>query len=275
MNAVGRRRSFPERRRPTTPLPVVLIHLPTSIHPDGRALGVNGGVHGGAFAVGAVVAIIRPLLSAAGDPAGEAGADKALVHLCDLAGRLRGTGFLAYASGTSGTLLTSHEAADGPVQLVLHAHGDQTGLVEAPAITPLPELGLALVAIEGLAVPRCRSRSAGPRTATAGCGCGPVSGRTRRSPAQYPSPAPRLHRDRPLGARGAARAACRGSLVRAPGGPAHHLGSRPRAAAPRRPGHPRPPGRPHPARRRARTPRTRPGDPLTAPPGRARALRRR
>ncbi|WP_211265584.1 hypothetical protein [Actinacidiphila oryziradicis] len=66
------------------------------------------------------------------------------MHLCDLAGRLRGTGFLAYASGTSGTLLTSHEAAEGPVQLVLHAHGDQTGLVEVPAITPLPELGLAL-----------------------------------------------------------------------------------------------------------------------------------
>ncbi|MDX6330265.1 MAG: hypothetical protein QOI83_2648, partial [Streptomycetaceae bacterium] len=88
--------------------------------------------------------------------------DESLVRICDLAGRLRGTGFLAYASGTSGTLLTSHEAVDGPVQLVLHAHGGQTGLVEAPAITPLPELGLALVATAGLAVPPLPVAVSGP-----------------------------------------------------------------------------------------------------------------
>ncbi|WUD72888.1 serine protease [Streptomyces sp. NBC_00510] len=79
--------------------------------------------------------------------------DRALVRVRDLAGRPRGTGFLVEARDGRGTLVTSHEAVDGLVRLVLHAHGEQTTLVEAPAITPLPELGLALVATEGLDVP--------------------------------------------------------------------------------------------------------------------------
>lgn len=73
--------------------------------------------------------------------------DDALVRVCDLAGRPRGTGFLA---DLGGTLLTSHEAVDGLARLVLHAPGDQVCLVGAEAITPLPELGLALVATEGI-----------------------------------------------------------------------------------------------------------------------------
>ncbi|MDX3077939.1 serine protease [Streptomyces sp. MI02-7b] len=77
-------------------------------------------------------------------------AERALVRVCDLAGRPRGTGFLAEAAGGCGTLVTSHEAVDGLVRLVLHAWGEQTILVEADAITPLPALGLALVAVEGL-----------------------------------------------------------------------------------------------------------------------------
>ncbi|MGW3247851.1 serine protease [Streptomyces sp. NPDC001070] len=79
--------------------------------------------------------------------------DRALVRVCDLAGRPRGTGFLVEVREGRGTLVTSHEAVDGLVRLVLHAHGEQTALVEAHAITPLPGLGLALVMTEGLDVP--------------------------------------------------------------------------------------------------------------------------
>ncbi|MFF2203865.1 trypsin-like peptidase domain-containing protein [Streptomyces sp. NPDC058145] len=67
----------------------------------------------------------------------------------DLAGRPRGTGFLA---DHRGTLLTSHEAVDGLGRLVLHAAGQRTCLVGAEAVTELPELGLALVRTEGLDV---------------------------------------------------------------------------------------------------------------------------
>ncbi|MEV6398622.1 serine protease [Streptomyces sp. NPDC051907] len=72
-----------------------------------------------------------------------------LVRICDLAGRPRGTGFVA---DDDGTVVTSHEAVDGLVRVVLHAHGDRTCLAEADAITPLPEAGLALVRTEGLGV---------------------------------------------------------------------------------------------------------------------------
>ncbi len=108
---------------------------------------------------------------------GKADPDESLVRLCDLAGRPRGTGFLI---DTAGTLLTSHEAVDGLRRLVLHArsspstalgggasgHDDhraeQTCLVEAEAITPLPEQGLALVATEGLVVPPLPVAESGP-----------------------------------------------------------------------------------------------------------------
>ncbi|MET7618782.1 trypsin-like peptidase domain-containing protein [Streptomyces sp. NPDC005408] len=72
-----------------------------------------------------------------------------LVRICDLAGRPRGTGFVA---DEQGTVVTSHEAVDGLVRVVLHAPGDRTCLAEADAITPLPEAGLALVRTEGLGV---------------------------------------------------------------------------------------------------------------------------
>ncbi|MET9537094.1 trypsin-like peptidase domain-containing protein [Streptomyces sp. NPDC006553] len=72
-----------------------------------------------------------------------------LVRICDLAGRPRGTGFLA---DHHGTVVTSHEAVDGLSRVVLHAPGDLTWLAEAEAVTPLPESGLALVRTEGLGV---------------------------------------------------------------------------------------------------------------------------
>ncbi|MFJ5079044.1 trypsin-like peptidase domain-containing protein [Streptomyces sp. NPDC088553] len=72
-----------------------------------------------------------------------------LVRICDLAGRPRGTGFLA---DHHGTVVTSHEAVDGLSRVVLHAPGDRTWLAEAEAVTPLPENGLALVRTEGLGV---------------------------------------------------------------------------------------------------------------------------
>ncbi|GAA1929832.1 serine protease [Streptantibioticus ferralitis] len=90
---------------------------------------------------------------------GKADPDESLVRLCDLAGRPRGTGFLI---DTGGTLLTSHEAVDGLRRLVLHAPGEQTCLVEAEAITALPEQGLALVATEGLVVPPLPVAETGP-----------------------------------------------------------------------------------------------------------------
>ncbi|MFF3764797.1 trypsin-like peptidase domain-containing protein [Streptomyces sp. NPDC001922] len=76
--------------------------------------------------------------------------DAALIRVCDLAGRPRGTGFLA---DDRGTLLTSHETVDGLVRLVLHTPDGQVRLAEADAITALPETGLALVRTEGLPVP--------------------------------------------------------------------------------------------------------------------------
>ncbi|MFI9098897.1 serine protease [Streptomyces fildesensis] len=85
--------------------------------------------------------------------------DDALVRVCDLAGRPRGTGFLA---DLGGTLLTSHEAVDGLARLVLHAPGDQVCLVGADAITPLPELGLALVATEGISLRPLPVAASGP-----------------------------------------------------------------------------------------------------------------
>ncbi|WP_033313038.1 trypsin-like peptidase domain-containing protein [Streptomyces iakyrus] len=74
----------------------------------------------------------------------------ALVRIHDLAGRPRGTGFLA---DHHGTLITSHEAVDGLPRLVLHGAGDRRRVVSADAVTPLPELDLALVRTEGLGVP--------------------------------------------------------------------------------------------------------------------------
>ncbi|TGA93168.1 serine protease, partial [Streptomyces palmae] len=75
--------------------------------------------------------------------------DRALVHIRDLAGRPRGVGFLA---DTHGTLVTSHETVDGLARLVLHAPSGLTCLVESEAITPLPDVDLALVRTTGLDV---------------------------------------------------------------------------------------------------------------------------
>ncbi|MGW9076072.1 hypothetical protein [Streptomyces kronopolitis] len=81
----------------------------------------------------------------------------ALVRIRDLAGRTRGTGFLA---DPDGTVVTSHEAVDGAAQLVLQPMADGAGggaaggggwtcLVAADAVTALPEDGLALVRTDG------------------------------------------------------------------------------------------------------------------------------
>ncbi|MFE2888051.1 trypsin-like peptidase domain-containing protein [Streptomyces sp. NPDC059272] len=75
--------------------------------------------------------------------------DAPLVRIRDLAGRPRGTGFVA---DHHGTVITSHEAVDGLPRLLLHAAGDRTCLVTADAVTPLPALDLALVRTEGLGV---------------------------------------------------------------------------------------------------------------------------
>ncbi|MFF1304749.1 trypsin-like peptidase domain-containing protein [Streptomyces sp. NPDC058307] len=70
------------------------------------------------------------------------------MRIHDLAGRLRGTGFVA---DQHGTVVTSHETVDGLARLVLQA-GDRSCVVAADAVTPLPELDLALVRTEGLGV---------------------------------------------------------------------------------------------------------------------------
>ncbi|MFF8783348.1 hypothetical protein [Streptomyces sp. NPDC015125] len=87
----------------------------------------------------------------------DADADTALVRIRDLAGRTRGTGFLA---DHDGTVITSHEVVDGAAQLVLQPMADGAGggaaggggwtcVVAADALTPLPEAGLALVRAGG------------------------------------------------------------------------------------------------------------------------------
>ncbi|MFD8422857.1 trypsin-like peptidase domain-containing protein [Streptomyces sp. NPDC059466] len=73
--------------------------------------------------------------------------DEGVVRICDLAGRPRGTGFVA---DHLGTVITSHEAVDGLARLVLHAPGDRSCVVDADAVTPLPAVDLALVRTEGL-----------------------------------------------------------------------------------------------------------------------------
>ncbi|MGW4876321.1 trypsin-like peptidase domain-containing protein [Streptomyces sp. NPDC004262] len=75
--------------------------------------------------------------------------DDRLVRIRDLAGRPRGTGFLA---DHDGTLVTSHETVDGLARIVLHAAGERTCVVEPDAVTPLPAHGLALIRTEGLGV---------------------------------------------------------------------------------------------------------------------------
>ncbi|MFD7700988.1 trypsin-like peptidase domain-containing protein [Streptomyces caelestis] len=82
-------------------------------------------------------------------PDGTPGPCDVLVRLHDLAGRPRGTGFVA---DHHGTVLTSHEAVDGLPRLVLHAAAGRRCVVTADAVTPLPALGLALVRSEGLGV---------------------------------------------------------------------------------------------------------------------------
>ncbi|MEV4443274.1 hypothetical protein AB0K09_30590, partial [Streptomyces sp. NPDC049577] len=63
-----------------------------------------------------------------------ADAEEALVRIRDLAGRARGTGFLA---DDRGTLVTSHEAVDGLARLVLYGPGDLTDMHEGLADNPV------------------------------------------------------------------------------------------------------------------------------------------
>ncbi|QNP69850.1 trypsin-like peptidase domain-containing protein [Streptomyces roseirectus] len=82
-----------------------------------------------------------------GGRAAQDGTDDVVVRIRDLAGRPRGTGFLA---DHHGTLITAHEVVDGLPRIVLHGAGDRTCVVTSAAVTPLPELDLALVHTEGL-----------------------------------------------------------------------------------------------------------------------------
>ncbi|MGC9442572.1 trypsin-like peptidase domain-containing protein [Streptomyces sp. WG5] len=75
--------------------------------------------------------------------------DEALISVHDLAGRPRGTGFVA---DHRGTVITSHEAVDGLPRLVLSSAEHRRRVVAAADVTPLPALGLALVRTEGLGV---------------------------------------------------------------------------------------------------------------------------
>ncbi|WP_240659951.1 hypothetical protein [Streptomyces sp. WAC 01529] len=94
-----------------------------------------------------------PRAKGAGDAAGaeerggHAALDRALVRVCDLAGRPRGTGF---AADEHGTVITSHEAVDGLARIVLHASDERTCVVPADAVVALPDADLALVHTEGL-----------------------------------------------------------------------------------------------------------------------------
>ncbi|WP_181768892.1 trypsin-like peptidase domain-containing protein, partial [Streptomyces albidus (ex Kaewkla and Franco 2022)] len=76
-------------------------------------------------------------------------AEHALVRICDLAGRPRGTGFLA---DELGTVITSHEAVDGLGRVVVNTRDERSHLAESDDITPLPEWDLALIRTDGLGV---------------------------------------------------------------------------------------------------------------------------
>ncbi|RVU22507.1 serine protease [Streptomyces antnestii] len=69
-----------------------------------------------------------------------------LVRVLDLAGRLRGTGFVA---DDRGTVVTSHEAVDGLARLVLRAPAGTTCVAGTADITPLPRSALALIRTDG------------------------------------------------------------------------------------------------------------------------------
>ncbi|MET7457493.1 trypsin-like peptidase domain-containing protein [Streptomyces sp. NPDC005574] len=75
--------------------------------------------------------------------------DDVVVRLHDLAGRPRGSGFVA---DHHGTVITSHEAVDGLRRLVLSATGGRSCVVTADEVIPLPALDLALVRTRGLGV---------------------------------------------------------------------------------------------------------------------------
>ncbi|MDX3780281.1 trypsin-like peptidase domain-containing protein [Streptomyces europaeiscabiei] len=83
------------------------------------------------------------------DDGRRAARDEVLVRVGDLAGRPRGTGFVA---DHHGTVVTSHEAVDGLARIVVHATGDRVCVVSSDAVTPLPALDLALIRTEGLCV---------------------------------------------------------------------------------------------------------------------------
>ncbi|MFF3321113.1 trypsin-like peptidase domain-containing protein [Streptomyces sp. NPDC002889] len=73
-----------------------------------------------------------------------------LVRICDMAGRPRGTGFVADGIGT---VVTSHEAVDGQTRVMLHAPDGRACLAEGDAITALPASGVALLRTDGLGMP--------------------------------------------------------------------------------------------------------------------------
>ncbi|MFE7842381.1 trypsin-like peptidase domain-containing protein [Streptomyces sp. NPDC057474] len=83
------------------------------------------------------------------DDGRRAARDEVLVLVGDLAGRPRGTGFVA---DHQGTVVTSHEAVDGLARIMVHAGGDRVCVVASDAVTPLPALDLALIRTEGLGV---------------------------------------------------------------------------------------------------------------------------
>ncbi|CAL9406225.1 trypsin-like peptidase domain-containing protein [Streptomyces sp. enrichment culture] len=88
-----------------------------------------------------------PAPDTGGRPPGPPAPEDLLVRIQDLAGRPRGTGFLA---DHHGTVITSHEAVDGLPRLVLRAPDDRHCVVGADAVTALPALDLALVRTDGL-----------------------------------------------------------------------------------------------------------------------------
>ncbi|MGH3311807.1 MAG: trypsin-like peptidase domain-containing protein, partial [Streptomyces sp.] len=120
-----------------------------------RRSGCVEGVDGGAFVRGLFLLINFALPSGNGEcgrkvrAMSAVGAEPALVRICDLAGRPRGTGFVADGLGT---VVTTHEAVDGLACAVVHAPGERSYLAEAGDITSLPEWDLALIRTEGLGV---------------------------------------------------------------------------------------------------------------------------
>lgn len=147
-----------------SPVPLIITRLPSNTQhgctagrfDDGVAEPVPGGdgrQGGERSGDGSREARGGPPAVRAADPAEHGASDAALVRVHDLAGRPRGTGFLA---DHHGTVLTSHEAVDGLTRLVLSTAGAAAASWPQPTSSRCPPSAWPSCAPRASAPHRCR-----------------------------------------------------------------------------------------------------------------------